>query len=121
MSVLLLWPLLARAEVKESDAINIIVGEAANQGFNGMVAVAEVIRRRNSTEGLYGLNAHHNAQESKSTWIMAEKAWKTSKTSNLTHGADHFENIKAFGMPVWTEYCHETVEIKDQAFFKCSS
>lgn len=108
----------AHAEITDSQAIKILVGEASNQGFKGMVCVAEVLRRTGSTKGFYGLHASHSAHESKSVWKMAGKAWEASKTSNFTHGADHFENIHAFGCPYWVKNCIETFRYRDHVFYK---
>jgi hypothetical protein len=121
---LIIWPSTANAQgkitVKSDDiAINIIVGEASGEGFQGMQAVGEVLRRSKSWKGFYGAKGKHNRSEPKSVWIMARKAWQASKTSNITRDADHFENIEAFGRPYWADSCQETVKIGHHTFFKC--
>ena len=40
----------------KEDAIRAIVGEAANQGSQGMLAIACAIRNRGHLKGAYGLN-----------------------------------------------------------------
>lgn len=102
----------------KDDAIKTIVGEASNQGYTGMVAVAEVIRKHHSLGGFYGLHAAHVATEPQWVWKMARQAWYYSATSNITKGADHFENVYAFGCPYWVSHCVETFRYKDHVFYK---
>lgn len=100
------------------EAIKTIVGEASNQGFKGMVAVGEVIRTKGSLKGFYGLHASHSAHEPKWVWKQARKAWLASKTTHITHYAEHFENIHTFGKPYWVKNCVKTFEYKDHIFYK---
>lgn len=101
-----------------SQAINTIVGEAANQGLEGMTAVGEVIRHRGSLYGLYGFNAKHSYHEPYWVWIEARKAWYASAMTDYTHGADHFENIHAFGQPYWVKNCVQTFSYRDHVFYR---
>lgn len=87
------------AAVTDAQAVRAIVGEAANQGFDGMTAVGEVIRKRGSVRGLYGYKAMEKRKEPARVWEMAEKAWQRSASTSITHGATLFENIEAFGFP----------------------
>lgn len=104
--------------MEPKDAIKTIVGEASNQGYTGMVAVAEVIRHKGSLCGFYGLTAKHSAHEPAWVWKMAQMAWIDSKTTNLTHHADHFENIHAFGQPYWVKNCVKTFAYRDHVFYR---
>lgn len=106
------------AEIPQEKAIRVIVGEASNQGFKGMVCVAEVIRHKGSLKGFYVLHAPHSAHEPKWVWNMARIAWYRSKTTNLTKYADHFENIHAFGCPYWIRNCVKTFSYRDHVFYK---
>ena len=45
-------------EIPPDLAVKIIVSEAANQDFKGMVCVAEVLRHRGSTKGFYGYRSN---------------------------------------------------------------
>lgn len=108
----------AHADVTDEQGIAILVGEASNQGMIGMICVGEVLRHRNSVKGFYGLKAKHSHQEPDWVWEMARKAWFASKTTNFTNGADHFENIKAFGTPSWVKNCVETFRYKDHVFYR---
>lgn len=102
----------------DNQAIRVLVGEASNQGEIGMICVGEVLRHKGSIKGFYGYSARHSAKEPHWVWEMARRAWISSKTSNYTHFADHFENIHAFGTPYWVKYCVFTFEYRDHKFFK---
>jgi len=102
----------------DEQAIRAIIGEAANQGEIGMTAVAEVIRTRGSLKGIYGYKASHVDKQPAWVWKQARRAWYASKTTNYTRGAQHFENIKAFGCPYWVKDCYETFRYKDHVFYK---
>ena len=102
----------------DEQAVRVIVGESANQGIKGMICVGEVIRHNTSLRGFYGLHASHSAKEGVKTWAMAKKAWIMSKYTNYTRGANHFENIGAFGRPYWVRKCVLTFEYKDHKFYK---
>lgn len=102
----------------EQEAIRTIVGEASNQGYIGMVAVAEVIRHKGSLRGFYGLQASHSAHEHRWVWKQARRAWLASLHTNYTCKADHFENIHAFGCPYWVKNCIKTFTWKDHIFYR---
>lgn len=102
----------------DQEAIRAIVGEAANQGEDGMTAVGEVIRKRGSLKGIYGFKSTMPDREPPCVWNVAKKAWYASKNTNLTKGATHFENVKAFGMPSWAKNYKVTAVIGDHTFFR---
>lgn len=114
--VLLVTP--ASYAYTDAQAIRTIVGEASNQGYVGMIAVGEVIRRQGSLRGFYGFKSAHCNHESKRTWQLAQAAWEYSKRSNITHGANHFENIHAFGEPYWVQNSIQTFAYRDHVFYK---
>lgn len=109
----------ASCAVSESQAVKTLIGEASNQGLDGMTAVAEVLRRRGSTQGFYGARRERFIS-SQPKWVhdQARKAWKLSKHSNLTKGATHFENVKAFGVPSWASKMKKVAVIKDHTFYR---
>lgn len=115
----------AEAKIPKDKALRVIIGESSNQGYEGMLAVAEVLRRREAQKrplrGFYGLNSPHVDKQPQWVWKQAEKAWEASKTSNITLGATHFENIKAFGVPSWAKDQKPVVIIGDHAFYKLKS
>lgn len=116
---LLAFSPIAKAEINQTQAVKAIIGESANQGLDGMIGVAEVIRNRGNLKGLYGLK-RESFISSQPKWVhtQAKKAWEMSLKSDLTKGATHFENVKAFGKPKWAKDMTETVTIKDHTFFK---
>ena len=99
-------------------AVRIIVSEGADQGLKGMTCIGEVLRHRASVAGFHSYKSNWIKKEPKSVWEMAEKAWERSAHTNYTKGADHFENIRRFGVPWWAKYCVKTYEYKDHVFYK---
>ena len=108
----------AFAQIDPNQAIKAIVGEAENQGFLGMQAVAEAIRNRGTLDGVYGLKSSRLKKAPKWVFMQAEKAWEASESSNLVKGATHWENIKAFGVPYWAKSMKKTATVKDHAFYR---
>lgn len=113
---------LTAAEIDRATAVKILIGEAANQGQKGMQAVGEVLRRRGTVRAF---SASHRKdlerflkQQPNKVLIQAQAAWEKSKRSNITKGATHYENIKAFGKPTWAKKMTPTVRIKDHQFYK---
>ena len=105
-------------EIPEETAIRCIVGEAANQGEQGMLALAEALRNRGTTKGVYGCKAQHINKQPSWVFTKARQAWRQSLNSNLTNGAKHWENVKAFGEPYWAKKMVKTYEYKDHTFYK---
>lgn len=109
---------IAYADVPRNAAIRVIVSEAADQDLKGMVCVGEVLRRRGSIKGFYGYRTNRPDKQPKAVWDMAAQAWDISANTNYTKGADHFENVRAFGEPWWAKYCVRTLVYKDHVFYK---
>lgn len=106
------------AEIPEETAVGCLIGEAANQGYEGLLYVGEALRKRGSTVGVYGCKASHIYKEPKWVWDMARKAWHESASTNHTQGADHWENIKSFGKPYWADSMVKTLAYKDHVFYR---
>ena len=106
------------AEIDSRLAVRAIVGEAANQGERGMLAVAGAIRNRGTLRGVYGVKNPIADRQPAWVWARAEKAWRESATNDVTHGATHWENCRAFGTPAWARSMTVTATIKDHTFFK---
>jgi hypothetical protein len=106
------------APISEADATRAIVGEAANQGYEGMLAVASAIRNRGTLRGVYGLKNPVADKQPGWVWARARQAWHASTTNDITAGATHWENVKAFGTPAWARAMHKTVLVKDHQFFR---
>lgn len=113
----------AFADIPEDKAVKAIIGEAENQGYDGMKAVACVMRTRGSLKGIYGYNAprvkaHKYSEDTEAKAIVA---WETSADPlecRYMQGSTHWENVKAFGEPYWADSMTKTVLIKDHQFYR---
>lgn len=99
-------------------AVRGIVGEAGNQGYIGMLAVACAIRNRGTLEGVYGVNGKQVNKEPKWVWNLASKAWKDSERRDITNGAQYWENVNRFGIPYWARKMIVVFKYRDHVFFK---
>lgn len=115
-------PAPAFAQVDDEMAVKVIIGEASNQGSRGMLAVAEVLRRRGSTRGFCALKRRDLDRfidrEGPRIKAQATSAWKQSEHTNITNGATHYENTRAFGVPYWAKDMDRVAVIGDHAFYK---
>ncbi len=105
------------AQISERDAVRAIVGEAANQGADGMRAVASAIRNRGTLQGVYGLNAKHVDLQPAWVFEQARKAWHASATKDYANGADHWESVD-FKRPAWSRNMRVVLVLKKHVFFK---
>lgn len=148
LAVIIIWTVMmvlasiasASVVITDEKAISAIIGEAENQGYDGMLAVACAIRNRGTLKGVYGLNAPRVRYKryTKAIWLEAQKAWEKSEdlikwddelneksgvwthlNYDPTHGAQFWEDTRAFGKPYWADKCKQTVIIKDHVFYKC--
>ena len=126
---MLLPDLTNAANYHDQDFINAIVGEAGNQGYQGMLAVACALRNRmrvpyyrdNVLSGVYGANAKHLSKESRETFRLAEKAWIDSKMNNIVGSAYIWgtdSDIRKFRTQDWFNNMVPVVKIGDHTFFK---
>jgi hypothetical protein len=110
-------------EIPREQAVSCIIGEAENQGTDGMSALAHALRTRGSTRGVYGCTSPRVTQHlySAKVFVQALKAWEESRHSpDPTHGADHWLSRQDMANPpAWLKSCAFTVQIKDHAFYKC--
>jgi hypothetical protein len=73
------------------EAIQAIVGEAANQSEDTMICIAHAIRNRGTLKGVYGLNAKHVWSEPDWVWRNAMVAWDLSgHEKDVVNGAKNF-------------------------------
>ncbi len=108
----------AWAVVAEDQAVHAILGEARGEGYRGMYAVACAIRNRGHLKGVYGLKADVSDASDK-TVQEAYKAWQMSGEGiDITLGADHWENVKTFGVPYWAINKTPTAIIGRHAFYQ---
>ena len=112
-----IFPQSCNAEQIDNNlAVRAIIGEASNQGYQGMLVVACGIRNRGTLKGVYGVKAKHVDKQPKWVWELAKKAWKERK-NNRIHRGTHWENIKAFGTPYWVSSMIRVYEYKDHIFY----
>ena len=98
-------------------AVPCIVGEASGQSYQEQVAIAEALRNRNSTRGVYGCTAKHNSKEPAWVWARCKKAWLESSKTNLVKGADHWESTN-FKIPSWASKMTVTAQVGSTKFYK---
>ena len=120
----------ASAATPEDLAVRAILGEARGEGYEGMYAVAHAIRNRGHLKGVYGLKAVQPTltglvagkdEISAELFHEASRAWAESENGiDPTHGADHWENTRAFGVPYWAAERQPTAVIGNHAFYKVS-
>ena len=115
--LILLSPPQAYAEIPEVIAIRVLVGEAGDQGLQGMICVGEVLRRRGSIKGFHGYKSKRTKNIPKALRELAAEAWRQSASTNFTQGANHFVSIHA-PQPRWVKHCVKTYEYKDHVFYK---
>lgn len=92
----------------EETYLAIILTEAAGEPFEGKVAVAETLRNRNwRTTGFSGVQRRDLKK-----FIQNNSRWKSDARhalrlalagSNVSQGADHFENTMVYGVPKWAK------------------
>lgn len=107
--------------IPDARAINAIIGEAESEGYIGMMAVASAIRNRGTLKGVYGEKAPRVKKHlySAKTYDMAQTAWWSSAIGqDMTNGATHWENTKAFGVPYWAKSMVKTVTIGHHVFYR---
>ena len=98
-----------------------IVGEAEDQGYEGMVAVAHAIRNRGNISGVDGCKAERVVKKlySQHVYEQAVKAWKSSRRSkDSTNGADHWVTKDRWNYSGWLNKCQLTYVYKDHVFCK---
>lgn len=105
----------------DKKAILAIIGEAEDQGYQGMYAVACALRNRKTLAGVYGVDSPRvaNHRFSMRIYRLAQKAWEASAIGpDITHGAQYWENTNAFGCPIWCDKMTLTLVFKDHKFFR---
>lgn len=107
-------------EIPVTLAVKAIIGEAENQGFQGMLAVACTIRNRGTLHGVYGLHSPRVlcCKYSHRTYKLAQRAWKLSKHEDITHGATNWNNTKREGDNYWTKKMKVVFIYRDHIFYK---
>jgi hypothetical protein len=104
------------AEIPDNLAVRAIIGEAASEGYHGMLAVACGIRNRGTLKGVYGLNAKHVDHEPAWVWDLARKAWAESATKDIVNGSGDWESID-YPRPYWAKGMIITTRIGKHLFY----
>ena len=90
------------AGITEDQAVKCILGEARGEykkhGFKSFLYLAEALRNRGTTSGVYGCNALISKREAafiKSLGLDREaaRAWRASALSNETQGASYWGSL----------------------------
>lgn len=107
----------AHADINPVQAQRALIGESANQGLKGMIACAEVIRRRGNLKGIYGAK-REKFIASQPKWVheQAKKAWEMSLKTNITKNATHWESTD-FKAPKWSKGMKKTAVIGKHVFY----
>lgn len=114
-------------DIDDHKAVMAIIGEAEDQGVDGMRAIAFAMINRGNLDGVYGLRAkrvvfHKYSQE---TYKQAVKAWKYAKNhqdEDTTGGATGWGNasdIRKFKTQRWFNNCTVVKQIGEQWFYRC--
>ncbi len=122
LTILMIICLIPNAEAQErptNKAVRAIIGESANQGYQGMLAVAVGIRNRGSLRGVYGVNSPIVDKQPQWIWQMAERAWTESQW-NLLHSGTHWESTD-FPVPGWANDMVVVYKHKKHIFYKESN
>lgn len=104
----------------------VIMAEAVGDGYNGMYAVACVIRNRGGDlhafcgSGRKDLSVFCARQGGKaiSEARTIERIIFEQGGPDVTGGATHFEAVQRYGMPYWANGMRVTVKIGEHTFFK---
>ena len=102
------------------------MAETVSDGYEGMYAVACVIRNRGGDlNGFYGakrkdLSDFCNRQGRRfvSQARKIEKMVFEQNSPDITFGATHFEAIEKYGTPYWVKKMIKTVKIGEHTFYK---
>ena len=114
-----------REELRQPQIWQVLMAEAVSEGYDGMYAVACVIRNRGGNlNGFYGAKRKDldDFCRRQGSYIALAKSVEKRVFKNggtdITHGATHFENIGRFGNPYWTKEMIITVKIGNHTFYR---
>ena len=108
----------ASAAISDTDAVRVIIGEAAGQTFQEKLAIVGALRNRAMLTGVRGFrnNRMINAQPV-AIWCQARAAWAQSSTNDVTHGATHWESSN-FKRPDWSQSMKITARVGVFVFYR---
>ena len=105
-------------EIPKDQVIRAMIGEASNQGYEGLYAISCAIRNRGTLKGVYGAKAKRVDSEPAWIWKLAERAYLASLSGiDVTNGATHWESID-FKTPYWAKDMVVTARIGKHIFYK---
>jgi len=114
------------AQVAQPAYWQVIMAEAVSDGYQGMYAVACVIRNRGGD--LHGFCGSKRKDLSLFCSRQGGKFIRQARDierivfekngPDITHGATHFEAVERYGMPKWAKGMKVTARIGEHTFFK---
>ena len=134
-------PVVDVRQVQQNQPVaEVIAGEAAGEGYRGMVAVGNVINRRAAQQGMsanqvalqkkggvwqFSVNGRADVKERNYRAVKQSADWIAANLKTLpdiTGGADHFTTVGWYnenkGKGLWIDSMDVTVEIGNLIFFK---
>lgn len=108
----------------EDTYVALLVSEAGDQGYGGLLAVAEVLRNRGwRTAGFSGLHRKelHDfvSRQPRRVFRDARRAIAEARRgSDTVKGATHFDNVGAFGRPRWASGMRQVAEVGSHVFWR---
>jgi len=105
-----------------------LIAEAVSDDYEGMYAVACVVRNRLKTGMDDGLAGLHRKDLNRFIYKQGQYYWQMARAieievfyhnaPDVTDGALYFENIRDFGKPRWAKNMIVTVKIGEHVFYK---
>lgn len=124
LALVLLLPGIAQADPDWQHIENTLIAEAGNQGYDGLLAVAEVMRARDWNMRPFCASRRKDlaafvARQPKRVRENAHKALEAARAGSMTvNGATHYENVKAFGVPKWARGLKPVATIGEHVFWR---
>jgi spore germination cell wall hydrolase CwlJ-like protein len=127
--------MMTSAWANDTMVYNTIIAEAASEGYQGMYAVACVIRnisRERNISPEQAVNRYFSGAKRKDLdrFVARQPQYVRDNAREIvtrvflesapdtTFGALHFENIEAFGVPYWAKNCIITTKIGNHTFYR---
>ena len=115
----------AKAEISNEKAVHCILGESrgeyATYGYNSFLAIADALRNRGTTKGVYGCGVNLSKDMAymakKGYYSKALQAWIDSARVELVKGSSHWEST-LFKTPYWAKDMKVTYQVGHHKFYK---
>jgi hypothetical protein len=118
------------SSIPDEDVLKSVLGEAEDQGEDGMKMLASALRNRGHLKGVYGHRAiikkdgkyyrqgkNGLRRIDPKTVMEAKKAVEESKSKDYSNGADHWEGTR-YKVPSWAKDMEVAGESKSQRFYR---